>query len=144
VPLIRIQFATHKEITMARTTKRTTRTSRSKPVAKPVAALNALRTNAAGAFDTLIKRGNALQQKGRKLAVAKTQEAREAVFARADEARTKTMDAVSQLEKVFENRVTRVISKLGVPTARDVRALSRQVAVLQQSVDQLRRSRARA
>jgi poly(hydroxyalkanoate) granule-associated protein len=130
---------------MART-KRTTRPTRTtrKPAAKPVAALNALRTNAAGALESLIKRGNALQQKGRKLAVARTQEAREAVFARADEARVRTMDAVSQLEKVFENRVTRVISKLGVPTARDVRALSRQVSVLQQSVDQLRRSRARA
>jgi polyhydroxyalkanoate synthesis regulator phasin len=45
---------------------------------------------------------------------------------------------------VFENRVQNAISKLGVPTARDVRALSRQVAQLQQSVDQLRRSRARA
>jgi poly(hydroxyalkanoate) granule-associated protein len=130
---------------MART-KRTARTTRSirKPVAAPITALNALRANAASAIQTLVKRGNALQAKGRKLAIAKTQEAREAVIARADQARSRTVDAVSQLEKVFENRVTRVISKLGVPTARDVRSLSKQVAQLQQSVDQLRRVRARA
>lgn len=130
---------------MART-KRTTRSTRTtrKTSAKPVATLQTLRSNAVEALDTLIKRGNALQLKGRKMAVAKTQEAREAVMTRADAAKTRTMDAVSQLERIFEGRVTRVISTLGVPTARDVRALSRQVTALQQSVDQLRRSRARA
>ena len=127
---------------MART-KRTTRTTR-KPAATPAQAFGALRGNAAAALETLFKRGNALRQKGRKLAVARAQEARAAVMARAGVARLRTVEAVSKLERVFENRVTRVISRLGVPTARDVRALSRQVALLQQSVDQLRRVRARA
>jgi hypothetical protein len=36
------------------------------------------------------------------------------------------------------------MSKLGVPTAKDVRALSRQVSQLQASVERLNRSRARA
>jgi poly(hydroxyalkanoate) granule-associated protein len=109
---------------MART-KRTTRTTRK-------------------AVGTLLKQGAALQVKGRKLAIAKAKEARKAVLARADDARTRTVDAVSQLEGVFEERVGKAISKLGVPTSKDVRALSRQVAQLQQSVDSLRRSRARA
>jgi len=51
---------------------------------------------------------------------------------------------VTHLEKVFEARVGAAMGRLGVPSARDVRALSRQVAQLQQSVDQLRRARARA
>jgi len=134
---------------MAARTKRTTRTTRK--ATRAVGRLEVLRTNALGAVDKIVKQGTALQAKARKLAVAKAKEARAAmagardtVTARADEARTRTMDAVSQLEKVFENRVQSAISKLGVPTARDVRALSRQVAQLQQSVDQLRRSRARA
>lgn len=134
---------------MAARTKRTTRTTRkATPAAGP---LHQLRSNALGAMDKMIKQGTALQVKGRKLAVATAKEAqaavlgaRDAVTARADDARTRTMAAVSQLEKVFENRVQSAISKLGVPTARDVRALSRQVAQLQQSVDQLRRARARA
>ena len=132
----------------ARTTKRTTRAARK---ATPAGKLELLRKNALGAVDKIVKQGNELQAKGRKLAVAKAKEARaavtevrEAVTARADAARVRTLDAVSQLEKVFENRVQSAISKLGVPTARDVRALSRQVAQLQQSVDQLRRARARA
>ena len=132
----------------ARTTKRTTKAARK---ATPAGKLEALRKNALGAVDKIVKQGNALQARGRKLAVAKAKEARvavadvrEAVTARADAARSRTLDAVTQLEKVFENRVQNAISKLGMPTARDVRALSRQVAQLQQSVDQLRRARARA
>jgi poly(hydroxyalkanoate) granule-associated protein len=130
-------------------TKRTTRTTRKATSA--VGRIETLRANAMGAVDKIVKQGNALQAKAMKVAAAQAKVARSAVMgardtvsARADEARTRTMDAVSQLEKVFENRVQTAISKLGVPTARDVRALSRQVAQLQQSVDQLRRSRARA
>jgi len=134
---------------MAARTKRTVRTTRKATAA--VGTLAALRKNALGAVDKIVKQGTQLQAKGRKLAAAKAKEARAAVMearetvtSRADAARVRTLDAVSQLEKVFQNRVQGAISKLGVPTARDVRALSRQVAQLQQSVDQLRRARARA
>ena len=132
----------------ARTTIRTTRTARK---AAPAGKLELLRKNALGAVDKIVKQGASLQARGRKLAVARAKQARaavvdvrEAVAARGLAARARTLDAVSQLERVFENRVQNAISKLGVPTSRDVRALSRQVAQLQQSVDQLRRSRARA
>ena len=66
------------------------------------------------------------------------------VAPRAVEARTRTVDAVTHLERVFEQRVSKAISKLGVPTTKDVKALSRQVAQLQASVERLSRSRARA
>jgi poly(hydroxyalkanoate) granule-associated protein len=72
------------------------------------------------------------------------EKAREAAMARTEEARMKTMDAVSQLEKIFEQRVARALARLGVPTRRDVRALSRKVAELQASVESLKRTRARA
>jgi len=80
-----------------------------------VGTLDQLRTNALGAVDKIVKQGTVLQAKARKLATAKAKEARAAVMGARD-----------------------------TVTARDVRALSRQVAQLQQSVDQLRRSRARA
>ena len=134
---------------MAARTKRNVRTTRKATAA--VGKIAVLRKNALVAVDKIVKQGTQLQAKGRKLAIAKANEARAAVIearetvtARADAARVRTLDAVSQLEKVFQNRVQGAISKLGVPTARDVRALSRQVAQLQQSVDQLRRTRARA
>ena len=130
---------------MART-KRTTRTARASriTVSAPIKALQAARANASATLQSLVRRGNSLRTEGRKLAIATTREARDAVVARADEARSATAGAVSKFERVFQHRVTGVISKLGIPTARDVRALSRQVAALQQSVDQLRRVRARA
>ena len=131
----------------ARTTKRTAQAARK---SAPAGKLELLRKNALDAVDKIVRQGTELQARGVKLAAAKARraraavtEVREAVASRADAARARTLDAVSQLEKVFENRVRNAISKLGVPTARDVRALSRQVAQLQQSVDQLRRARAR-
>ncbi len=132
-------------MTRTKRTKRTSGATRTPRKAPSVAArLNGLKASALSTVNALLKQGAALEQKSRKPVIAKAYEARKAVSARADEARSRTVDAVSHLEKVFEGRVSRVISKLGVPTSRDVRALSRQVTQLQVSVEQLRRSRARA
>ena len=86
-----------------------------------------------------------------KAATARVEAAREMVEAarenasvRIEEARTKAIDTVNQLERAFEARVTRAMSRLGVPTAREVRALSREVASLKASVQRLARTRARA
>ena len=78
------------------------------------------------------------------LAISRASQAREAITTRAAQARIQTAEAASRFERAFEHRVSQAMSRIGVPTARDVRSLSRQVAQLQQSVDQLRRSRARA
>ena len=123
---------------MART-KRTTRTSRKAP-----RTLDRIKAIAMAQAKALARQGMMISTQGRKLAVAKAREARAALDNGALVARSRAAQAVSRLESVFEDRVGRAIGKLGVPTARDVRALSRQVAHLQQSVDQLRRSRARA
>lgn len=111
---------------MART-KRTTRTLRK--AARPAGRLDVLRSTAAKAVNELMLRGARLKARGEKYA---------------GEARVRTSGAMTQLEKAFQARVASAIAKLGVPNARDVRALSRQVAELQQSVQQLRRTRARA
>jgi poly(hydroxyalkanoate) granule-associated protein len=116
------------------------RTSTRKAVEAGVEAAAGVRRTAVGAFDALVKQGAALEAKSRRVAIARATEAREAAAG----ARARTVEAVSQLEKVFERRVSKAMSKLGVPTTRDVRALSRQVAQLQESVERLRRARARA
>ncbi|HEX4944530.1 MAG TPA: phasin family protein [Usitatibacteraceae bacterium] len=123
---------------------RTIRASAQKAFEAGVQAVSGVRQSAVGAFDALVKQGAALESRSRRSALAKAGKARDAACARAEEARAKTVEAVSHLERVFEKRVSNTISKLGVPTARDVRALSRQVAELQVSVDRLHRSRARA
>ena len=103
-----------------------------------------MRNSAVGAFDALVKQGAALESRSRRAGLAKAGKARDAACARAGEARARTVEAVTHLERVFEQRVSKAISKLGVPTAKDVRALSRQVAQLQTSVEKLNRSRVRA
>lgn len=122
---------------------RTQRKQRTRGVARkaaPATPLQAVRANARKVVSAVAR----MTTQRQRAAVALARDAREAVLARAGEAKSRTAEAVTQLERVFEDRVERVVAKLGVPTARDVRALSRQVAHLQQSVDQLRRSRARA
>lgn len=66
------------------------------------------------------------------------------VAARLAEARSRTSDTLGAVEQVFEQRVARAMKSLGVPSAHEVRALSREVERLQASVEQLRRRRARA
>jgi poly(hydroxyalkanoate) granule-associated protein len=126
---------------MARTaTRRTPKTARAR---KP-AGFERIRTAALKQAKVIARQGAAmgatLQTEGRKLATAKAREARAALAAGADRA----TEVVTRYEKVFQDRVCQAMSKLGVPTQRDVRTLTRQVAQLQQSVDKLRRSRARA
>ena len=84
-----------------------------------------------------------IAQQGAAFQAASSERATAAV-ARVEDARARTVAAVTSLEKVFERRVSRAIAKLGVPTTKDVKALSRQVAQLQLKVDRMSRSRARA
>lgn len=131
------------EVTPARAA-RTIRASAQKAFDAGVQAATGVGRTAVGAFDSLVKQGAALEARSRRMAFARAEKTRDAACARAEEAKAKTIEAVSHLERVFETRVSRVIAKLGVPTVRDVKALSRQVAQLQASVDKLHRSRARA
>ncbi len=79
-----------------------------------------------------------------KAAVAGVEAARESAVVRIEEARARATRAANQFERAFESRVTRAMSRLGVPTSREVRALAREVASLKASVQRLSRSRARA
>ena len=129
---------------MART-KRTARTARAPRAAKKAPrTLERIKAIAVARAAALARQGTTLTLQGRRLALARIREARAALDNGAVVAKSRAVHAAGTLERVFEDRVGRAIGKLGVPTARDVRALSRQVAHLQQSVDQLRRARARA
>ena len=134
---------------MARTTRSTS--TRQTPLHDAAKAIDSAKNSARNAFDTLVKRTRsataataATAGEARDMAIATVRKAQRAATAEVKMAKARTSEAVSSLEKVFETRVSRAIAKLGLPTAKDVRALSRQVAQLQASVDQLRRSRSRA
>lgn len=113
-------------------------------IASGVTTAGGVRDAAIGGFEALVAQGASLEQQGRKLAVSRVRAARRAIVARATQVRSATTGALTQLERAFEQRVSRAISRLGVPSSKEVRALTRQVAQLQASVETLRRSRARA
>ncbi len=77
-------------------------------------------------FEALVKEGEARQSFVRKVAGDKVAEA----AARA----TGTWD---KLEQVFEDRVARSLSSLGVPTKKDIETLSKRVAELTEVVHKL-------
>jgi len=84
-------------------------------------------------FEVLVERGEQVQAQARKRAEDKVEE----VKGRVEAMRDKATDNWNKLEQVFRNRVVRVLQRLGVPTPADVQALSRQVEVLQTSIQEL-------
>lgn len=77
-------------------------------------------------FDALVREGEAIQAKTRKVAEDKVSE----MAAKA----TGTWD---KLEQVFENRVSKALNSLGVPTKSDIEDLAARVAVLTTEVEKL-------
>jgi poly(hydroxyalkanoate) granule-associated protein len=77
-------------------------------------------------FDALVREGEAIQQKTRKVAEDKVSE----MAAKA----TGTWD---KLEQVFEDRVSKALNSLGVPTKKDIEALTKRVAALTAEVEKL-------
>jgi poly(hydroxyalkanoate) granule-associated protein len=75
-------------------------------------------------------------------AIRNAEIARDAAFAGVNQARARTAEMMTQLEHAFEERVQKAASRLGVASAAEVRALSRQVAELKASVGKARRARA--
>lgn len=77
-------------------------------------------------FEALVKEGEALQAKTRKVAEDKVVEMT-----------SKATGTWDKLEQVFEDRVARALHSLGVPTQQDVQTLSRRVAELTEVVQKL-------
>jgi poly(hydroxyalkanoate) granule-associated protein len=84
-------------------------------------------------FDALVREGESIQHKTRKVAEDKVTE----MAAKA----TGTWD---KLEQVFENRVARSLNSLGVPTKDDVAALAKRVEELTAEVEKLNRAATKA
>ena len=89
-------------------------------------------------FEALVKEGEGLSKKTRAIAEGKIAEVTGTVTqaatrfsSRAQASATETWD---KLEQVFEDRVARSLNRLGVPTQRDVQALSKRVEELTSKV----------
>ncbi len=63
------------------------------------------------------------------------------IDARVGQVKGHANDALENLEKIFQTRVHRVLTQLGVPSAEEVESLSARVSALNESVKQLNRGR---
>jgi poly(hydroxyalkanoate) granule-associated protein len=82
-------------------------------------------------FEALVKEGETLHKKTRGIAEGKVAEVTGTVSKKATELSSRAQSAATEtwdkLEQVFEDRVSRSLKRLGVPTAREVEGLARRV-----------------
>jgi len=88
-------------------------------------------------FEALVKQGETLESKTRKAAADTAALARDAATAKVKEVQKEMGGTWDKLEKVFEDRVARALSKLGVYTQNDMERLAERVDVLSEAVNEL-------
>ncbi len=93
-------------------------------------------------FASLVKEGAALDAKTRKFTDAKVAEARGNVEATLGQVRERSQETWDKLEKVFEDRVSRALKRLGVPGRDEVHTLTARVEELSREVRKLNGSTA--
>jgi len=81
-------------------------------------------------FEALVKEGLTIQRKTQAVAEEKITEATSRVTTMATDIGSKAQGQWDKLENIFEDRVAKALSKLGVPSARDLEALSARVDAL--------------
>jgi poly(hydroxyalkanoate) granule-associated protein len=80
-------------------------------------------------FDSLVAAGEDIESRTKKVAEDKV-----------EMAKNKTSDTWDKLEQVFEERVSRALSRLGVPTNDDIQSLSKRIEELNNNIKELIKS----
>ena len=91
-------------------------------------------------FDGLVKEGLDLESTTRKVTTAKVNVVKGAVEGTVGQVQAKASNSWDKLEKVFEDRVSRALGALGVPTAKDIQTLTRRVEELQTAVNEFKQA----
>ena len=78
-------------------------------------------------FDALVKEGMSIQRKTQSVAEEKITEATSRMSDMANDIQSKAGNRWDKLENIFEERVAKALSKLGVPSAKEVNALAARV-----------------
>ncbi len=91
-------------------------------------------------FEALVKQGEAIESKTRQAATDTAAAARSAAQVKAKEMQQMAGGTWDKLEKVFEDRVARALSRLGVHTQSDVDRLAERVDALSDAVNRLIKS----
>ena len=82
---------------------------------------------------SLTKESDKVREQTQKLAEEAVDEMKEKV----EEVKTMATDTLENLEKIFEDRVSRVLNRLGVPTSSDFKDIARRIEELNASVQDL-------
>ena len=88
-------------------------------------------------FETLVKQGEAVEARTRSAASQTAAAARTAARTKAKEMQQMAGGTWDKLEKVFEERVARALTRLGVHTQSDVERLAARVDALSEAVNEL-------
>lgn len=89
-------------------------------------------------FEALVREGVGIQRRTQEVAEGKLSEATNRMSAMANDLSSKASGQWDKLETIFEERVSRALQKLGVPTAREIEALSTRVEELNRTVAAMR------
>ena len=89
------------------------------------------------AFESLVKEGMAMQRKTQAAAEEKISEATNKMSTMATDISSKASGQWDKLENIFEERVSKALNKLGVPSAKDVEALIARIDELNKAVHKL-------
>jgi poly(hydroxyalkanoate) granule-associated protein len=88
-------------------------------------------------FETLIKEGVSLQRKTQAQAEEKITQVTGKMSAMAGDVTSKAGQHWDKLESIFESRVSKAMSKLGVPSAKEIDALNKRIDALAAQVAKL-------
>src|SRR6478735_2147969 len=88
-------------------------------------------------FEALVKEGTSIQRKTQAAAEEKISEATSRMASMASDISSRASGQWDKLEGIFEERVSRAMNRLGVPSAKDVEALMTRIDELQRSVERL-------
>ena len=85
-------------------------------------------------FESLVKDGTALQKKTQSVAEEKYGEVTNKMTSMADDVQAKAGKHWDKLESIFEERTAKAMKKLGVPSSKDVQALTDRIDALSAQV----------
>lgn len=100
-------------------------------------AFNKAQEEGSKAFEALVKEGVRFQQQTHQAAEEKLAETARKMSSLTTDMSAKATGQWDKLENIFEDRVAKALNKLGVPSAKDVNALTARIDELTQSVQQL-------
>ena len=101
-------------------------------------------TEGTKAFEALVKEGVSFQRKTQSAAEDRINEATHKMTSMATDISSKASGQWDKLENIFEDRVAKVLNKMGVPSAKDINVLIARIDALNASVQKLTPAKAKA